>query len=277
MRTPTLNIIGCGKLARSLGRLWSRHGIFSVHGLHSRSTRSAEVARDFIGEGEVVSLPDSLGSADAWLISTPDGAIADLAETLAQLAVVPPGACVFHCSGARSSELLAPLALAGATVASAHPVLSFAAPERVVENFAGTYCGLEGDDAACALLREAFGRIGARCFDIDPAHKLLYHAASVFAANFSVVLIDVASRAYRSAGLDEKTAMEVLAPLVEGAVGNALRVGPAAALTGPAARGDHDTITRQQACVRQWNATAGEAYDALTRLALELAERSRSR
>lgn len=273
MQAPTLNIVGCGRLGRSLGRLWAEGGVFRIGDLYSRSEAAACSARDFIGAGRVVPGLAGLGPADAWMLSTPDGAIGDAAQALAAAGVVPPGACVFHCSGALGSDALAPLAPHVARAASAHPVRSFASPNDACAGFAGTHVGVEGDPGAVALLRDAFAAIGAHCFAIDPRHKLLYHAAAVFASNFSVVLLDVAQRAYHAAGLDSATATAVMRPLVEGAIGNALRLGPGAALSGPAARGDLDTVTRQQACVARWDAEAGQAYAVLSRLARDLAAR----
>jgi len=95
----------------------------------------------------------------------------------------------------------------------------------------------------------------------------------VFASNFSVVLLDLALRAYRDSGLDAATARALLEPLVRKAVDNALSLGPARALTGPAARGDLELVRRQHDCVAQWDTTAGEAYRVLSDAALTLAGR----
>jgi hypothetical protein len=62
------------------------------------------------------------------------------------------GAVVFHCSGAKASTELDALRRAGALVASVHPVRSFADPAAVAADFDGTFCGVEGDAAALALL-----------------------------------------------------------------------------------------------------------------------------
>jgi predicted short-subunit dehydrogenase-like oxidoreductase (DUF2520 family) len=61
------------------------------------------------------------------------------------------------------------------------------------------------------------------------------------------------------------------ATLLRNAVHNVLALGPAGALTGPAARGDLALVKRQGEAVTQWNATAGDAYKALSELAARLA------
>ncbi len=276
MAEAKLNLIGCGRLGRSLLRLWRQAGVVTIGELLSRSPASAAAAAEFVGAGGVRQALDEMSPADLWLIATPDAAIAATAAELSRSGHVRPGDCVFHCSGACASDLLAPLAERGADIGSAHPVLSFASPQAVSAGFAGSHVGIEGRGRAPQRLHALFEAIGGRCFDVDPRHKMLYHAASVFASNFTVVLLDVALRAYRSAGLAEATARAVMAPLVEGAIGDALRLGPADALSGPAARGDSELVRRQNACVEAWSDDAGKAYEVLSRLATELAQRRTS-
>src|SRR5206468_5751198 len=114
-----------------------------------------------------------------WMLAVADDQIASVAAALAQSGLAD-GATVFHCSGAKASNELAPLATRGAYVASVHPVRSFADPEAVSRSFDGTFCGVEGDAQALALLLPALTRIGARTVPIDAAAKTVYHAASVF-------------------------------------------------------------------------------------------------
>ena len=59
--------------------------------------------------------------------------------------------------------------------------------------------------------------------------------------------------------------------LLRNAVANITALGPQAALTGPAARGDTAAIARQGAAVNDWDAQTGAAYNALSALALRLA------
>jgi predicted short-subunit dehydrogenase-like oxidoreductase (DUF2520 family) len=61
---------------------------------------------------------------------------------------------------------------------------------------------------------------------------------------------------------------------VHNAVANITRLGPAGALTGPAARGDVAAIATQAVAVAQWDAQAGAAYEALSALALRMAKAS---
>ena len=85
--------------------------------------------------------------------------------------------------------------------------------------------------------------LGARPLEVDPAQAPLYHAAAVLAGNAPLALLAEATRLLEAAGVSRADAHEALAALLEGAAQNARRGGPAAALTGPVARGDSDAIT----------------------------------
>ena len=101
--------------------------------------------------------------------------------------------------------------------------------------------------------------------------KLLYHAAAVFATNFLPVLQATAEDLWQSTGMPTKLIPHLRATLLRNAVDNIITLGPQAALTGPAARGDTAAIARQGAAVTAWDAPTGAAYAALSALALRLA------
>lgn len=271
---PTLNILGAGRVGRTLSRLWHTHGQFQIHGVACRSLDGARQACDFIGAGTPMDAAQ-LPGADVWMLAVPDAAIAEVARTLAAQAAPPaaPGTApvVFHCAGASGSELLQALADLGWRTASAHCILSFARAEAALAQFPGTVCALEGETSACALLREAFTAIGAQCFTVQRDDKLLYHAAAVFATNFLPVLQSMAEDAWAASGVPAHLLPHLRQTLLANAVRNITTLGPAGALTGPAARGDTAHIARQSTVVHQWRPEAGAAYDALSTLALQLA------
>ena len=277
----TLNIIGAGRVGQTLGQLWQRNGVFAVQDVLTRSEASAHAACAVIGAGTPVTQWALLRPADVWMLAVPDVQIASVAQRLSEAlsgracagATAHPRAPIaFHCSGACSAALLAPLAQQGWHTASAHCILSFATPEAALAQFPGTACALEGDATAIAALRAAFTAIQAQCFDVASAHKLLYHAAAVFATNFLPVLQSVAEDAWRATGVPDNLLPGLRAALLANAVANITRLGPSGALTGPAARGDVAAIATQAQAVAQWDAQAGAAYEALSALALRLAK-----
>lgn len=268
---PVLTVIGAGRLGRVLARLWADRGVFAIGDLVTRDAATAAGAARFVGAGRPRVPGEALAPADVALVSVPDDRLGEAAAWLAGQGALRPGALAFHCSGAHAADLLAPLRDAGAAVASAHPVHSFADPARSLAAFAGSACALEGDDAALDRLEPAFAAIGGRPLRIRGDAKLLYHAGAVFASNYVTVLTDTALRLLHAAGLDDRQGRELLGPLLRGAVDSALALGPGAALTGPVVRGDAALVARQAEAVADHDIETGALYRALADAAAHLA------
>jgi predicted short-subunit dehydrogenase-like oxidoreductase (DUF2520 family) len=275
----TLNIIGAGRVGRSLAHLWRKQGVFAIQDVLTRSQTSAEEAVQFIGAGRAVTKMSDMRAADVWMLAVPDSQISIVAKELSNSMVTDVSigfsAIVFHCSGALSSALLHALNDQGFHAASAHCILSFSAPATAVNQFLGTPCALEGDAVAKQTLKPAFEAIGATCFDIAEKDKILYHAAAVFATNFLPVLQVVAADLWRSSGMPEGMIAPLNASLLQKAVQNIAEQGAAKALTGPAARGDDELVALQGKAVADWNSEAGAAYAALSQLASQIAKHSK--
>lgn len=269
----SLNIIGCGRVGKTLARLWHDSGTYRVQEVLTRSGPSADDAIHFIGAGHAVGDLKDMRPADVWMLAVPDGQIAEAAMALAALAETQPPSLAFHCSGALASQELQALRALGWPVASAHCLLSFANPESAMQQFAGTPCALEGDPAATAELEPSFAHLRARCFALAAEHKLLYHAGAVFATNFVPVLQALANQLWVESAVPPDVTAHLNATLLKNVVDNIMTLGPAGALTGPAARGDLALVQRQGEAVSAWNTTAGEAYMALSQLAAKLAAR----
>lgn len=273
----TLNLVGAGHVGKVLGRLFAHSGVLNVQDVLTRSQASAQAAVDFVKAGQACADIAALRPADIWLLAVSDDQIAPMAAALAQAQQDKlRDAVVFHCSGAKASNELQALRDRGVLVASMHPIRSFADPDAVARDFAGTYCGTEGDAAALALLIPAFEAIGARPVPIDAAAKTVYHAAAVFASNYLTTVLDAALRAYQAAGVPEPVARELARPLASETMANVFRLGPAAALSGPVARGDHATVARQQQALLEWDEATGKLYEALLPLTADLARRKRA-
>jgi predicted short-subunit dehydrogenase-like oxidoreductase (DUF2520 family) len=274
--SPTLNLVGAGRVAQTLASLWHAQGTFTVQDVLTTSLPSAQAACAFVGAGHAVDQIQAMRDADIWMLAVPDAQLAGSAHALAAVRGTSNAPMVFHCSGAQGAATLAPLAALGWRTASAHCLLSFASVPTALQQFPGTPCALEGDAAVCSALRPAFTAIGAHCFEVASDDKLLYHAAAVFATNFLPVLQATAEDLWQSTGMPPELIPALRASLLRNAVANITALGPQAALTGPAARGDTAAIARQGAAVAAWDSPSGAAYAALSTLALRLAQRTPS-
>lgn len=268
-----VSFIGCGAVGQVIGRLFREKGVFEIRDILNRSPESSRAAAAFIGAGRPVADLASMGPADLFIVAASDDSISGCAHALAGSGLVRKGTVVCHLSGALSSEVLAPAREAGALVASVHPVKSFADRALSASGFAGTWCGIEGDEAAVAVLTDAFLAIGARTFGVDTRFKTIYHAGSVLVCNYLTSLLEAGTLAYEKGGLPRETALQVMEPLVRGTVDNIFRAGTERALTGPIARGDAAVVSRQVAALQEWNPDVAEVYAALGRIAVDLSRR----
>ena len=266
-----LNIIGCGSLGKTLAYLWEKTKQFHIAQICNTNLRSAEQALAFIGSGQAATF-ETLSFTDIWLIATPDEQIESTCAELARHNLIQAGNIVFHCSGSKNTQILQHAKKCGAAVASIHPIKSFADPSQAITDFAGTYCGTEGDAVALQQLQPAFENIGGHCIPIDPTQKMLYHAAAVFASNYLVALIEKSIQAYEKAGIPRETAITLLKPITTGTLDNILNHGTQHALTGPIKRGDYKIVNEQFLACQEWDKSAAEIYASLGQVALSLSQ-----
>jgi predicted short-subunit dehydrogenase-like oxidoreductase (DUF2520 family) len=118
-----------------------------------------------------------------------------------------------------------------------------------------------------------FEGLGAKLVAIRPEAKKLYHAAAVFASNYLVTLGDAALAAYAGAGIAREDALRMIAPLMQNTLANLLAHGPEAALSGPVARGDMETVARHAAALEECDPGLEQLYLGLAKATAALAAR----
>lgn len=266
---PLLNLIGPGKVGLSLAQAWLRGKAIRLGSVLASQPAHARAAVAWLGAGQPVSSLTELAAAELTLIATPDGQIAQLAEQLAATGALPSGSGVWHASGALAADQLAALTANNIRTASAHPVMSFADPERAQASLPGMPVALEGDASLCQQLAQLFDQLGARPFTLAPGAKAGYHAALSMASNYLITLVELASQTLQQAGVAADACPDLLAPLMRHSLDNALSMGPASALTGPIARGDAATVAAHLAVLDQ--PACRQAYIALGHATLALA------
>ncbi|AQS57915.1 Rossmann-like and DUF2520 domain-containing protein [Desulforamulus ferrireducens] len=255
-------IIGAGKVGSALGILLKEQGYRPV-GVASRTFTSARSLAEQLQTNPYREITKAAEAADLVFITTTDREIEPVANLLARKGACRPGQMIIHTSGALSSEIMAAVRQAGAMVASMHPLQSFADVASAKENLPGSCFALEGDEQALPGIIEVVNALQGRYFVIKAEDKPLYHAAAVVASNYLVSLIHLSSTIYQSLGLNEEQAMDALFPLIQGTLNNIAKSGPAAALTGPVARGDGTTLKGHMQALQKLDWRVREAYRSL--------------
>lgn len=191
---------------------------------------------------------------DLLVLAVPDPAIEAVADAVQPM----ESAVVAHLAGSIGLEVLASHPRRGAI----HPLVAMpnadVGARRLVE---GAWFALAGDP----MVRRVVDDLGGRWFEVDDDDRVAYHAAAVIASNHLVALLGQAERVAQRAGVP----FEAYLDLVRATVDNVAELGPAGALTGPAARGDDATIQRH---LDSLPADEREAYAVLVRLARRLVD-----
>lgn len=189
------------------------------------------------------------------LLAVPDGAVAPLAQSLRA-----GDAVIAHVAGSLALDVLRP----HRRVASIHPLVALPDPDRGAAALRGAWFAVAGDTpASTAVVTEVVDALGGRAVPVADDDRVAYHAAAAIAANHLVALLGQVDRIAASIGVP----LEAYLDLARGALDNVAAVGPAAALTGPVARGDWDTVARHLAALPD---VEGPAYAVLADAARRL-------
>ena len=205
----------------------------------------------------------------ALLLTVPDDVLPGMAHAVAAQGPAPEGCVALHCSGALSSDVLAPLHAAGYRVGSLHPLQSLAHPVTGAERLIGSWFAVSGEPEAAAVARRLVAELDGTPLTIPVTRRPLYHAAAVVASNYLPVLLALAARLLVHAGVREEDAVPALLSLMRGTLDNIGELGIAAALTGPIARGDVETVRLH---LRMLPEREARLYRDLGREAVALAE-----
>lgn len=239
---PRLRVIGAGRAGTSLAGALAEVG-WDVVGVLGRGDDVAEAGR----------------GADLLVLATPDRAVAEVARAVAPDAPgATPGAVVAHVAGSLGLDVLAP----HTRVAALHPLVSLPDAEVGVRRLlAGPWFAVAGDPIA----QRAVADLGGRWFVVDDRDRAAYHAAAAVASNHLVALFGQVERIAGSIGVPPEAYVDLARATLE----NVADLGAAAALTGPVARGDWETVGRHLAALAD---DEREAYRALAAAARRLVD-----
>ena len=203
-----------------------------------------------IGRG--MALDDAAADVDLVIIATPDRAIAEVARAIRPVAET----AVMHLSGACGLDVLAP----HERRASVHALMTLPDAYTGAARLRGGWFAIAGDAVAAELVAALDGR----SFVVADDERALYHAAASVASNHLVVLLGQVERLAAGAGVP----FSAFLPLIRASIDSVEALGSRRALTGPAARGDDETIERH---LRALDETERPLYRVLSNAARTLA------
>ncbi len=225
-------LVGAGRIATHLGRRFRAKNLPLVQVLN----RSAEAAQALADEWQITwsdKWSDIVPEADWVILAVRDDAIAEVGR---QVAAYAPHALFTHTSGATPGAVLAPYCRRYGVF---YPLQSFSA-EHVPLWSKVPFCVDAHEAEDLVLLKKIAKTVGNLVYHITDEQRAVLHIAAVFANNFANHCFAIAERILDQQGLP----FEMLHPLMEETLAKALRDSPERMQTGPAIRGDIDTLQR---------------------------------
>ena len=204
-----------------------------------------------LGRGDDVT--GAARGVDVVVVATPDSAIAEVAA-----AVTPGEAAIVHLSGSRGLDVLEP----HERRASLHPLVSLAEGARGARLLRGAAFAVAGD----AVVERIVADLDGRAFAVEDDKRTAYHAAACIASNHLVALLGQVERVAEAAGVP----LDAYLDLARQTLDNVATLGPTKALTGPVARGDHETVRRHLGAL---DPLERPAYEAMAEAARRLVSR----
>lgn len=262
MTAAEAGVVGAGRVGLSLAAALEASGEFDAVWVAGRRPGRPDFLRDRDGleygvlDRWVRELPGRPAEELLLFFCVPDASIREAARSwgrgLADAGILPaarsdaPGPelrAAFHTSGSRPASELDPLGAAaggeGPPAASLHPLCALARPDP--EAFRGVTFGVEGEEEAADLAAGIAAAIGRRALRVAPGEKTRYHAGAVLASNLLVACLGAGLGQLREA-TGGAASVDDLLPLARSALEQVERHGPAGGLTGPAVRGDAETL-----------------------------------
>ena len=265
---PSVSVIGTGAVGSALIDFFE----VNLYPLRSVWNRSGGILSHKNGVTETVTSMNPENeeqSGELIFITVPDDSISGVAQSLSTKEIAWKKKIAVHCSGNLSSDVLEPLKKKGASVVSMHPIQTFTTDDKS-DRFQGIFVSVEGDEQAKVLLKGIIQEMGANHLDVSAPEKRALHVAAVFASNYMVTLFHEAENILQQANIT--AGITVLKPLIQQTAENIFRKGTVDALTGPASRGDTESIRKHLEQIRDDN-RRNDLYKLLGSIAADITEK----
>jgi predicted short-subunit dehydrogenase-like oxidoreductase (DUF2520 family) len=175
---------------------------------------------------------------------------------------------VAHTSGAQGIGVLDPAAARGVLALALHPVMTFAGRPEDVDRLLGATFGVTALDDLRPVAESLVVEMGGEPVWVPESARPLYHAALSIGSNHLVTIVNDALSLLDDAGV--AASEQLLAPLLSASLDNVLRLRDAA-LTGPVARGDVETLRRHRRALTEAAPQLLPSYLAMARRTAERA------
>lgn len=228
-----VSFIGSGNVAWHLAPALDNTD-YAVREVYSRNPANAEAIVERLYHAKVKTTLDfSDSQSRIFILAVPDDVIADIADKIR----LPDGAVLLHTSG---SQPLHVLDNAGAhSTGVFYPLQTFTKNRKLDFNDIPLF--VESDDSKTEkIITNMAAAVSRKVYRVSSKERRVLHVAAVFASNFVNYMLTISSDIMAANRLD----FAWLKPLIAETVNKALVLGPEPSQTGPARRGDLQTLDK---------------------------------
>ena len=224
-------IIGSGNLAWHLAPELENVGHRVVE-LFTRQSKNAKALQKRLYNAEInLSLDFSNSEAEIFIVCISDDAIEEVAQEIA----LPENAIIVHTSGSQSISKLG--FVASEHIGAFYPLQTFTKIKRI--SFDDIPILIEAENSHTTnTLQKLAKSISKKVIAVSSEDRMAVHVSAVFACNFTNHLFEVSDQILNTHGFE----FDLLRPLIAETINKSLEIGPRKAQTGPAVRGDMETL-----------------------------------
>ncbi|OEK06800.1 Rossmann-like and DUF2520 domain-containing protein [Roseivirga misakiensis] len=227
-------ILGTGNVAWHFARVLENAGHVITHVFNREIEKAEKFALDFFNASTGNSTDMSQVDASLFILAISDDAIEEIAQTL----VLPHGSMLIHTSG---SIPLSALGYAQTqNIGVLYPVQTLSKGQPI--DFSKVPLCIEGESQETLnTLEEIASGMSETVYPLSSHQRKVIHLAAVFACNFANHMFSISKKILES----NQMTFELLQPLIVETLNKSLDIGPENAQTGPAKRGDLETLDQQ--------------------------------
>lgn len=250
---PEIVLIGAGNVGTHLGHRLHACGI-PIKQVYSRQLRKAQKLARQVNAQANNQWTELYPNADLYILAVSDDAIADVAQKM--YAQLSPDVLVVHTSGATPSNVLQHFRRHGVF----YPLQTFSVDQGVDFSLI-PICVSASQPEDEAFLEKTGQTVSSKVYRINDKKRAVLHVAAVFANNFANHCFQISHEMLEK----EQLPFDLLLPLIQETARKITDQTPANMQTGPAIRGDVDTIQRHLDYLEKTNNPYREIYRQLSK------------
>jgi len=239
-------MFGAGNVAFQLTKSLTELG-HSVIQIVSRTEPSAKSLAEILHCDFTTDIRNVRNDADLYIMAVSDSAISSLSKNLTPLQGI-----VVHTSGCTSGDVLSKVSERYGVF---YPFQTFT-KGREARLAQVPFCLEASDDETYWVLQQLAISLGGIPVEMDTHQRQVLHLSGVFSCNFVNHMFTISQLLAEEYKLD----FNLLAPLINETVDKALKGNPIDAQTGPAVRGDSETLKKHMALLSKIDERLRDLY-----------------